>query len=176
MKLKAAMPGISQERIETHGQALLDAMAAADISTPLRQAHFLAQVGHESGDLRWLEEITSGEAYEGRRDLGNTEPGDGRRFKGRGAIQVTGRANYRALGVFVGRDLLVSPSDVASDARLATLSAAWFWTSRSLNALADKDAFVAITRSVNGGMNGLEDRRRRLAVAKAALIDAEASA
>ena len=91
--LKGVMINATDANINKYTAALLANMQNRSISTPLRQAHFLAQVGHESGELRYAEEIASGEAYEGRADLGNTQPGDGPRFKGRGLIQLTGRAN-----------------------------------------------------------------------------------
>ena len=146
-------------------------LAARNIDTPLRQAHFLAQVGHESGELRFREEIASGQAYEGRQDLGNTQLGDGRRFKGRGLIQLTGRANYREYGRALGREaeLLEHPEVVESDATLCVDVAGWFWSKRGLNALADKDDLTAITRRINGGINGLDDRRRLLTRTKCLL-------
>ncbi len=134
------------------------------IDTPLRQALFVAQIGHESGELRFKEEIASGQAYEGRRDLGNTEPGDGRRFKGRGLIQLTGRANYAAYGKSIGREaeLLENPRIVAEDPELCVDVAGWYWEKRKLNQLADRDDLEAVTRRINGGLNGLADRRRLL--------------
>ncbi len=130
----------------------------------MRRAYFLAQVGHESGELRYTEEIASGDAYEGRRDLGNTEAGDGRRFKGRGLIQLTGRANYRGFGEAIGVDLLSNDNAqrVATDPGLAVEVACWFWQARGLNALADEDDAHAVTRRINGGLNGLADRLRQL--------------
>jgi putative chitinase len=135
-----------------------------EISTPRRIAHFLAQVGHESGDLRYHEEIASGLAYEGRLDLGNTEPGDGPRFKGRGLIQLTGRANYAAYGEAIGRDLTVGENweQVAEDPLLATDVAGWFWSCHKLNAPADAGNIRRVTRVINGGYNGLNDRIARL--------------
>jgi predicted chitinase/peptidoglycan hydrolase-like protein with peptidoglycan-binding domain len=146
-------------------------MANRQIDTPLRQAHFLAQIGHESGELRFRAEIASGEAYEGRRDLGNTQPGDGRRFKGRGLIQLTGRANYREYGRAIGREaeLLADPELLATDPDLCADVAGWFWAKRNLNTLADADDLTGITRRINGGLNGLDDRRRLLKRAKALL-------
>jgi putative chitinase len=143
-------------------------MADRQINTPLRQAHFLAQVGHESGELRFRAEIANGEAYEGRRDLGNTQPGDGPRFKGRGLIQLTGRANYRAYGRAIGREaaLLATPELLATDPDLCADVAGWFWAKRQLNRLADTDDLLGITKRINGGFNGLEDRRRLLKRAK----------
>jgi putative chitinase len=151
-------------RVEAFADPLAERMTARGIDTARRRAHFLAQVGHESGELRYTEEIASGDAYEGRQDLGNTEPGDGRRFKGRGLIQLTGRANYRAFGHAVGLDLLTgdNPARVAGDPALAVEVACWYWQSRGLNALADADDAEAVTRRINGGLNGLTDRLRQL--------------
>lgn len=147
---------------------LVAAMTAAEMTTPLRRSHFLAQVGHESGELRYTEEIASGAAYEGRKDLGNTQPGDGVRFKGRGLIQLTGRANYVLFGKSAGVDFTKGeqPGRIATEPALAIQAAVWFWQTHGLNALADKDDVLAITRKVNGGTNGLEDRKRLLARAK----------
>ena len=138
------------------------------IDTPLRRAHFLAQIGHESGELRFTAEIASGEAYEGRRDLGNTEPGDGPRFKGRGLIQLTGRANYRAFGEALGMDFLTgdNPQRLATDPALAVEVACWFWRTRGLNTFADRDDAEGATRRINGGLNGLGDRLRQLTRAR----------
>lgn len=168
-QLRRAMPGLSVARAECYGQPCVDAMFRAAIDTPLRAAHFLAQVGHECGDFRWVEEIADGSAYEGRKDLGNIELGDGKRFKGRGAIQLTGRANYVAFGKSIGRSLVVDPSVVATEPLLVVATATWFWTRARLNELADKDDVVGITRRINGGRNGLVDRNARLLEAKKAL-------
>jgi putative chitinase len=159
--------------LDLYSGPLLDAMHQADINTPLRAAHFLSQVGHESADLLYTEELASGEAYEGRADLGNNQPGDGRRFRGRGLLQLTGRANYAAFGAAVGRDLLTDPGSVSRDPALCVGVATWFWARHGLNALADADDCAGITRRINGGVNGLADRRARLEVAKAALIAPE---
>lgn len=141
---------------------LNEAMAEFGISTPARQAAFLAQVAHESGSLRYTCEIASGRTYEGRADLGNTQPGDGIRFKGRGLIQVTGRDNYRACSLALYRDTrLLNRPEALEEVVAACRSAAWFWQSRKLNLLADQDSDVAfrkITRAVNGGFNGLAER------------------
>jgi putative chitinase len=145
--------------------AILAGMQKGAINTPLRQAHFLAQVGHESGELRYTQELASGTAYEGRKDLGNTQPGDGVRFKGRGLIQLTGRANYTAFGKVCGQDLLTNPALLAVTP-LAVDVAVWFWTQHGLNVLADKDDVVTITRRINGGTNGLANRQALLARAK----------
>ncbi|MGK5056064.1 glycoside hydrolase family 19 protein [Janthinobacterium sp. LB2P49] len=133
------------------------AMAEFDIDTPLRQASFLAQVGHESGQLRYVRELASGAAYEGRADLGNVIAGDGVRFKGRGLLQVTGRANYAACGVALGLDLLAAPQ-LLEQTTAACRSAGWFWHSRGLNRLADTGDQERLTRRINGGLNGLAER------------------
>ena len=139
---------------------LNDAMSEFGIDSPARQAAFLAQIAHESGSLRYVCEIASGVAYEGRADLGNTEPGDGVRFRGRGLIQITGRVNYRACSVamYGSEDYLLLHPELLEDVVPACRSAAWFWQSRGLNALADSGAFRAITRVINGGFNGYADR------------------
>lgn len=168
-QLRRILPDATRDNIDRYLPALNAGMAAREIDTPLRAAHFLAQVGHESGSLRYAEEIASGAAYEGRRDLGNTEPGDGRRFKGRGLIQLTGRANYADYGAAIGRDLLADPTVVATDPALAVDVACWFWETRALNALADADDAERITRRINGGLNGYSDRLAILARARAAL-------
>lgn len=133
--------------------------------TTLRFAHVLAQLGHESDGFRAMEEYASGAAYEGRADLGNTQPGDGRRYKGRGPIQVTGRANYRTFGRALGIDLERRPELAAAPSIGLQVSVA-YWTARGLNALADRDDVAGVTRAINGGLNGLIDRRARLAIVK----------
>lgn len=131
----------------------------------LRLAHFLGQLMHESGSFRYMEEIASGAAYEGRKDLGNTQAGDGKRYKGRGPLQLTGRANYRAYGIRVGIDLERHP-EIAALPSVGLHLALEYWRDRKLNALADADNLEAITRRINGGTNGLADRRHHVQVVK----------
>jgi len=157
-QLRQIMPNLSLEKAEAYLPYLNKAMAEANIDTPERQAAFLAQLAHESGEFRYMEEIASGKAYEGRADLGNTQPGDGERFKGRGPIQLTGRANYQAASDALGIDLVNNP-ERAADPDVGFRTAAWFWTTRGLNELADKGDFLGITRKINGGTNGLADRQ-----------------
>ena len=171
----------------TNAAKFMDAINATcdkfQINTPIRQLCFLAQVGHESGSLFFTEELASGAAYEGRKNLGNTQPGDGIRFKGRGLIQITGRANYKAVGDALAVDLIKNPTLLGGknvnkcspdQLKNAAMSAGWFWNSRKLNDLADKiniskpvdtganlDNFVLITKKINGGTNGLHDRLNR---------------
>ena len=137
-----------------------------EIDTPLRMAHFLAQVAHESGELLFTKELASGKAYEGRKDLGNTQKGDGVRFKGRGLIQITGRANYAAYAKYCGFDVVAKP-ELLEQPVGAVKSAMWYWQTRGLNALADKDDVLTITKRINGGTNGLASRKAYLARAKA---------
>jgi len=154
-----------------------------EINTPIRQLCFLAQVGHESGGLFYTEELASGAAYEGRKNLGNTQPGDGVRFKGRGLIQITGRANYKSIGDSLGVDFIANPTLLggknikvctADQLKYAALSAGWFWNSRKLNSIADLiniqkpidagsnlENFQLLTKRINGGYNGLADRLNR---------------
>ena len=146
------------------------AMIAANITTPRRAAMWCAQIGHESVGLRYMEEIASGAAYEGRADLGNTQPGDGRRYKGRGPIQLTGRNNYRAFTRWARSaghttlDFEAQPH-IVSQPRWGFLAASWYWTQArpQINAMADAGDIIGVTRAINGGTNGLDDRRARYA-------------
>lgn len=140
--------------------------AAGIDGSALRFAHFFAQLGHESGGFKYMEEIASGQAYEGRKDLGNVQPGDGKRYKGRGPIQLTGRANYRTYGRLVGFDFESHPEMVAYPS-VGMLVATLYWKQNGLNALADADDVDKITRRINGGTNGLADRKERLRAMKA---------
>lgn len=139
------------------------------INTKIRMAHFLSQIAHESGELRYTKELASGKAYEGRKDLGNIQKGDGVRFKGRGLIQITGRANYTAYAKFCGYDVVAKPELLEKPVG-AVKSAMWYWQTHGLNELADADKFVTITRRINGGTNGLESRRAYLQRAKQVLM------
>ncbi|MEW6737920.1 MAG: glycoside hydrolase family 19 protein [Acidobacteriota bacterium] len=156
-QLQAIIPKLKAQQIADYLPHLNAAMAEAEINTPLRQAAFLAQLAHESGELKYFEEIASGAAYEGRRDLGNVNPGDGKRYKGRGPIQLTGRANYRRAGLALGVDLEGEPERAATS-ELGFRIAAWYWQSRDLNTLADKGLFDKITYKINGGLNGKAER------------------
>jgi putative chitinase len=170
-QLRAAMPNAPLQRLAAYLPHLQAALVEFDISTPKRIAAFLAQLAHESAELRYMEEIASGEAYEGRHDLGNTDPGDGKRYKGRGPIQITGKNNYEVAGKALGLDLVGNPA-LATQASVGFRIAGWFWKTRALNGLADggtSDDFDHISRRINGGLNGLESRRRYWAITKKAL-------
>ncbi|PAA40454.1 chitinase [Pseudomonas fragi] len=138
------------------------AMGHYQIVGTKRVAAFIAQIGHESGQLKYVKEIwgpTAAQAkYEGRKDLGNTVAGDGSKYRGRGLIQITGRANYMAFGEALGLDLIKQP-ELLEKPQHACMSAAWFWATKGLNTLADADQFDKITRRINGGQNGAADRQ-----------------
>ncbi len=169
-KLAPHYTGARAERQATNvrlaGPFFPSALARHDISGLLRQAHFLAQVCEESWGFSDMKEEGSGEEYEGRANLGNTSPGDGPRFKGRGFIQLTGRANYRTYGKAMGLDLLRHP-ELAENPRIAVESACEYWTKRHLNPLADKDDLSTITLRINGRhRRGLANRAAYLVQAK----------
>lgn len=155
--LRKCLPKAKPENILKFGPKLIEAMVKYEIDTPRRQAVFLAQLAHESGSFRYVEELASGEAYEGRADLGNIQPGDGVRFKGRGLIQITGRANYALVSIELQYDFINNPEALELPGP-ATFSSAWFFWYHRLNRLADIDAFEKITRRINGGINGMIDR------------------
>jgi len=143
--------------------SLKKTMVLNGIDTPRRMAHFLAQVGHESGGLHYMSELSSGEQYEGRKSLGNSQKGDGARFKGRGLIQLTGRSNYEAFGKAYNLDLTSDggdPSIIAINPDLCAATAGWFWSNKKLNAIADRNDLPRLTKKVNGGYNGFDDRWR----------------
>lgn len=139
------------------------------MDSPLRLAHFMAQLCHESGSFRYMEELASGQAYEGRGDLGNTQPGDGKRYKGRGPIQITGRANYRRFGRKIGIDIESHP-EIAAVPSIGLHLALEYWKDRGLNAKADADDVAAVTKAINGGLNGFDDRKAHLAKIKGWLL------
>lgn len=179
-------------------------LSAFQISTPLRQAHFLAQAGHESAGFLKVEEglnysenaltamfgkrITAEQArahgrnamhpanqkmiasiiYANRNGNGEVNSGDGFRYRGRGLIQITGKANYAALVKQLGADVVANP-DLLLGYRFAAMSAAAWWKNHGLNELADSDDVTRITRVINGGTNGLDDRKSRLIKAKGIL-------
>ncbi|MGR3806096.1 peptidoglycan-binding protein [Marinibacterium profundimaris] len=140
-------------------------LAEFEIDTPLRIAHFMAQITHECAGFRTTQEFADGTAYEGRADLGNTEPGDGPRFKGRGLLQLTGRNNYRRYGGLMALPLEDQP-ELAADPVTSLRIACVYWTDHDINPLCDADDLLAVTRKVNGRLNGLEDRQACLARAK----------
>lgn len=156
-QLQAIFKESSPARIEQFLAFLNDTMNEFQINTPQRMRMFLAQIGHESGQLRYVKELASGEAYEGRADLGNTSPGDGVRYKGRGLIQITGKRNYALASLALDLPLLETPEKLEEPLN-AVRSAGWFWSNNNLNALADMGLFKEITKRINGGYNGYADR------------------
>ena len=157
-QLRAIMPNLSAAKAAEYLPLLNKEMRAGGITNKARRAAFLAQVAMESGELRWAVEFADGTAYEGRTNLGNTQKGDGPRYKGRGWIQLTGRSNYRAAGKALGLPLEDKP-EMAAEPGVAFKVAVWFWNSRSLSQLADAGDFTEITRRINGGFNGLDTRK-----------------
>ena len=149
-QLRAIDPAAQQtSRLDMYADALGAAMGLAGIDTAPRAAAFLAQLAWESGHFRYMEELASGETYEGRKDLGNVQPGDGKRYKGRGFIQLTGRTNYRLAGAELGLPLEAKPELAAQPLHAATI-ACWYWTKRLLSQQADVYNFTHITRAING--------------------------
>jgi putative chitinase len=146
------------------------------ITTPKRMAHFLAQIAHESGELRYTKELGNRNYFHKydvgklKNMLGNLKDGDGYKYRGRGLIQITGRANYQALqkSKEVTEDIMEHP-ELLEQPRYATKSAMWWWWKHGLNEKADSDSFTVITKTINGGTYGLESRRNYLKRAKAAL-------
>ena len=168
----AACTGSSLPLAQRWEPSLTQAMSDYGITTPKRQAAFLAQIGHESLGLFYTKEIWGPTAaqrgYEGRDDLGNTEEGDGERFMGRGFIQVTGRKNYTAVAGALCLDCVNRP-ELLEQEPWPAVTAAWWWGTHGCNELADQGSFTAITRIINGGLNGLADRQNRWLQAKKAL-------
>lgn len=175
-ELIAACTGASLSRAIRYASLLSAAMDEFEIDTPTRQAAFLAQTGHESGGLVYFAEIwgptDAQKRYEPPGDLaarlGNTQPGDGERFMGRGPIQITGRHNYGVIGPKLGLDLIQFPT-LLEDPMHACRSAGAFWQWKDCNGFADSNDFLGLTRRINGGTNGLPDRLERWAKAKTAL-------
>lgn len=156
--LRHVVPGLTADEAKQLARDLGQAMHDFDITTRRRAAMFIAQTAHESAGFRFREEIASGQAYEGRTDLGNTHPGDGPRYKGRTYIQITGRNNYQAISHALGIDFTAHPAQLA-EPRYAAKGAAWWWTTHGCNHLADTGDFTALTRRINGGINGLASRQ-----------------
>lgn len=165
----AQAANIPIKRAQTWAPVLEDAIDRFGVKNV---SMFIAQIGHESGSFVYVAELwgptPAQRRYEGRADLGNTQPGDGFWFRGRGLVQITGRNNYRECGQALGLDLLDHPEFLERPVNAAA-SAAWFWQSRKIDLIASPDtdtAFLAVTRKINGGTNGLADRCERWARAK----------
>lgn len=160
----AALPGADQANVTTWLPEINSAMQSAGIDTPQRAAAFLAQVGQETAGFATLTEYSDGSDYNGRADLGNTQPGDGPRYKGRGGLQLTGRNNYERASQALGVDFVNHPELVA-DPKYAFATAAWYWNTHNLNAAADHAhpqdpaSIDPVSRIINGGSNGRDVRR-----------------
>ncbi len=185
--LKQIMPGLQQTTVDTFMPHLNNFMPMYEINNFMRQAAFLAQLAHESGSFRYMTELASGTAYEGRADLGNVHPGDGVKFKGRGLIQITGRNNYGVVSkVIFGDARLLDHPELLATPQYAVQSACWYWKDRGLNEIADQpddwsksvgkwpnlNRFQYITLRINGGLTHYDER---LALYKRALTAASAS-
>lgn len=183
-ELQAVLPRLKAkpQEAQQYLEPLNRALERFEINTSRRQAAFLAQIGHESGDLRYWQELWGPTAQQKRYEppgtlatrLGNTERGDGKRFRGRGPIQLTGRANYRSFGELLGANFEASP-DLVATPEWGFLVAGQFWHEMGGNGLADEtegngiEVFAQITRRINGGLTGLDDRMRRWQLAKRVL-------
>lgn len=138
---------------------LNDCLSRFQINTPARMRHFLSQTAHESGGLKWMKELASGSAYEGRKDLGNNRPGDGPRYKGAGVIQLTGRSNYQAFSDFIDDPNVMDGVDYVSTTYPFS-SAGFWWHRNNMNGLCDRGSSVEqVTKRVNGGNRGLAERK-----------------
>jgi len=171
--LQQIMPRLPQAKRQLYLPFINRVMEIYEIDTPLRASAFLAQIAHESAELRFMEEIWGPTAQQKKYEppsevakrLGNTQPGDGFRYRGRGPIQITGRFNYKKFGDLLGVDLVGNP-DLASTPQFAFSTAGVFWKMNGLNELADVQDFTAITRRINGGLNGLAERQKYYEIAK----------
>lgn len=207
-QLKTIMPAASDDNIAKYLPALNQELERYQVDTPLRQAHFIAQIGHESGSLNYsLEnlnysasalqavfgkyfttpemaeeyarkpEAIANVVYANRMGNGDTDSGEGWQFRGRGLIQLTGKSNYQALNQFllqstgVDPGLTDDPNPVSEDPNISVAAACWYWQERNINTLADQDDVEGVTRKINGGTNGLEDRKEFLARCKQVLMN-----
>jgi len=174
--LRQIMPHLNETKRRDYLPFLQKAMDEFEINTPLRQAAFLAQIAHECAELRFLEEIWGPTPAQKRyeppgklaKELGNTETGDGERYRGRGAFQIQGRHNYKKYGELLEVDLIGNP-DLAATPQVAFRTAGLFWRASGLNERADAGDFTQITRRINGGLNGLAERQSYYEIAKKAL-------
>jgi predicted chitinase len=171
--LQQIMPRLPQAKRQLYLPFINRVMEIYEIDTPLRASAFLAQIAHESAELKYMEEIWGPTAQQKKYEppsevatrLGNTQPGDGFRYRGRGPIQITGRANYEKYGDLLGVDLVGNP-DLAATPQYAFSTAGLFWKLNGLNELADVQDFTAITKRINGGLNGLAERQKYYEIAK----------
>lgn len=161
-ELKQFVPGIPDQLVPIVAKWFNYYCDKYGVNTPLRMAAFFSQVGHESINFKYTQEIASGSAYEGRKDLGNLFKGDGKKFRGRGYIQVTGRSNTREVSVYIfGDTRLENTPELLASPQYAMLSAFWYWETRNLNKWADIGFLKTITKKINGGLTNWADRLKR---------------
>ena len=156
-QLQSVYREAASKLIDRYIDAINAVLEKYDLNTLERRRMFLAQIGHESGELRYTEELATGEAYENRHDLGNTEPGDGVKYKGRGLIQITGKTNYVLCSLELDLPLLENP-ELLAQIPASVLSAGWYWNNNNLNSYCDKGDFEGLTKAINGGLNGYSNR------------------
>lgn len=169
-QLSSIVSTLKEPKLSLYFQYLTETMDKYSIKTASQKCMFLAQIMHESAGCYYTKELASGAAYEGRKDLGNVKAGDGVRYKGRGLVQITGRANYEQISKAFGIDFINKP-ELLESPEWAAKSAGWFWDSRKLNDLSVNNteaAFLAVTKKINGGINGLDDRKNYWTKAKKA--------
>jgi putative chitinase len=174
--LRQIMPNLATAKRNLYLPFLRAAMRDHEITMPLRAAAFLAQISHESAELKFMQELWGPTAQQKKyepgtelaKTLGNTEKGDGFRYRGRGPIQITGRANYKKYGDLLGVDFVGNP-DLAAQPEYAFQTAGLYWKTHNCNELADVGDFIAITKKINGGTNGLPDREKYYETAKKVL-------
>ena len=163
---------VKRDKAEEYAKWINLTIERFGITTDAQACHFISQILHESGNLKYVEEIASGEAYEGRKDLGNTSKGDGVKYKGRGLIQITGKFNYQKLKDALFIDFVNHP-ELLTEPSWATMSAGWYWQTRGLNKIVasfpEQEAIVRITKKINGGLNGLQDRKDKFNLVKSVL-------
>ena len=166
-QLRACMPTCPAERAAIFLEAINSTLVEFQVDSLQERACFLAQMGHETLDLKYMREIHDGSNYEGRSDLGNTQPGDGRRFPGRGGFQVTGRTNtLRCLAALGRREDDVGYLETPIG---GMRSAGWYWRDRGLGVPASQGNFGTVTQKINGRFNGLDDRFKRYILCRKAL-------
>ena len=175
-QITSMFPDVKGDTATQYAEYLNEAFRMASVNTKRRMAHFLGQVGHESGGLTTFSEWYKGKnaeayfnkKYGSRKDLGNTVKTDGYKYRGRGPIQVTGKANYELCGKALDLDLVAKP-DLLLEPKYGFRAAAWFWAKRKINTYADADNLTMVTKRVNGGTNGISDRKKRTTLAKKVL-------
>ena len=169
-ELKSIMPRVPATKASSFAALLTTEMNGGAIETCCRQAAFLAQVAYESSDLNWFQEMGSGKGYEGRKDLGNNNQGDGVKYKGRGPLQIVGRSTYRSASRVLGTNIEQTPK-LVEDPNLGFKVAVWYWNSLSLSTMSDcsQGNFEKITKKLSPNMTGKEGRASKFATAKAVL-------